>query len=401
MSLRLAFFSPLPPAPSGIADYAADLLPMLPGAWTVDVYLPDDAEDPDEPPPRGQALCHEAWRAENARHPYDLNVYHVGNNVLHAYALHHVVETPGLLVLHDPVLHPARAAAHLRAGDAVGYRTAALAARPDVGATLAELVLGGLGGPDLHWTFPLCEDLVRASRLTVVHGAGTAAWLSALIPDAAVGEVVHWRAVPPVDDDRLDAWRQRLGVGEGTPLIGTFGHIGPAHGVELLVDVLGELAHDHAFRLAIVGAVDPSLELADRVAAAGLEARVSLTGRVPAADFAALMRITDLAVNLRYPTARASSGTLQQLMQLDIPVIVHDLVHTRDMPEDAAPRVPPGPREVERRVLKERLRNWLADPQARRRASAACAAWASRTITPEAMAASYRAAILQATQARR
>lgn len=413
--LRLAFFAPLPPAPSGVADYVADLLPLLPEEWQIDVFGPEPPGRPDEPADPGhresevpagaararagagaRALPHTAWRAEHERQPYDLSVYHVGNNVLHAYAIPYVTETPGLLVLHDPVLHPARVEHHTRADDLAGYRAAALAARPDIGATLAELVSSGLGGYDLYWSLPLCEDLVRASRLTVVHGEGTAGWLSALVPDARVGQVVHWQATGTADEQRVEAWRARLGVDGETPLIGTFGHIGPAHGVDLLVDVLGEVAVEHAFRLVVVGAVDATLDLPARIADAGLEERVELLGRVCAEDFSALMGATDLAVNLRYPTARASSGTLQQLMQLGVPALVHDLLHTRDIPDDAVLRVPPGPRHEERRVLRQRLREWLADPEKRRRASSACVRWASRAITPEAMATSYRAAVRRA-----
>ena len=39
--LRLAYFSPLPPARSGIADYSAALLPALARQADLTVYAPD------------------------------------------------------------------------------------------------------------------------------------------------------------------------------------------------------------------------------------------------------------------------------------------------------------------------------------------------------------------------
>lgn len=390
--LRLALVSPLPPAASGIADYVADLLPLLPESWRIDVFTVDPA--PGRPPEGVDGNVRDLAEASpGSLDAYDLCVYQVGNGAEHARTMELAVEHPGLLVLHDPILHPARIHAHAAAGDLDGYRSVARRARPDVGERLGSLVAAGLWGPSTYWTFPLCEDLVRASRLTVVHGEWTARWLRALVAGARIETVEHWRAVPEVEPEAVSGWRERLGAGPETPLIGSFGHVGPAHGTGALLEAAAALRSEHDFRVAIVGSVDPSLRLTDRVAELGLEDRFHATGRVPAPDFAALMRAVDLAVNLRYPTARASSGTLQQLMQVGTPTLVHDLIHLRDLPGPAVIRVPPGPREVERKALTSRLAGWLADPEARGRSSEACRAWARERITPERMAASYRRAV--------
>lgn len=395
--LRLAMFSPLPPVPSGIADYLVDLIPLLPESWRIDVYGPADATpDPGLLAGRGDALPHHEWPGRHAARPYDLNVYQVGNNLVHEYALPYVSAHPGLLVLHDAVLHPSRVAATVGRGDLDGYRAAARAARPDLGAELAETVVSGLGGEDLYWSFPLCEDLVRASRLTVVHGELLACWLRALVPGAEVGSIVHWQAVAEAAPGRVEHWRAHLGGDGAVPVIGTFGHIGPAHGLELLLEVLAELVASADFRLVIVGAVDDDAALGARIEQLGLGERVLRTGRVPTPEFAALMRAVDLAVNLRYPSARASSGTLSQLLQLGVPSVIHDLVHLRDLPDAAVIRVPPGPRRREREVLRRELATWLADPGARRRAATACRAWAEAHVRPDLMARSYREAVARA-----
>jgi len=75
--LKAGFFSPLPPARTGVADYSAALLRAL--------------------SPLGEVVVD----ALNA----DVRLYHLGNNHLHRDIYRHALETPGVIVLHDAVLH--------------------------------------------------------------------------------------------------------------------------------------------------------------------------------------------------------------------------------------------------------------------------------------------------------
>ena len=83
---RLAFFSPWPPQPSGVATCAADVVPALAAAGhAVDVFV-DEALVPVQKGAAGPAAPGEVrvlgahdfvWR--HARAPYDLPIYQVGN----------------------------------------------------------------------------------------------------------------------------------------------------------------------------------------------------------------------------------------------------------------------------------------------------------------------------------
>ena len=94
--MKVAYFSPMPPEPSGIADYSALLLPALQEHVDVEVVKRGAKR-----PPRGA----------------DLAVYHVGNNPdAHGWIVDALRRTPGVVVLHDFVLH------HLVAGLTIGRR---------------------------------------------------------------------------------------------------------------------------------------------------------------------------------------------------------------------------------------------------------------------------------------
>src|SRR5437870_12851844 len=74
--MKIGFFSPMPPAPTGVADYAAALLGGLRKHGEVTV----DAADA------------------------DVALYHIGNNQLHREIYQRALARPGVVVLHDAVL---------------------------------------------------------------------------------------------------------------------------------------------------------------------------------------------------------------------------------------------------------------------------------------------------------
>jgi glycosyltransferase involved in cell wall biosynthesis len=400
-------FSPVPPMPSGIAAYVADLLPLLPTAWRVDVFTDEGVEEgsSDKPIPLRRAdgasvpcYPHTQFAARHRQEPYDLNVYQVGNTAARAYVYDYVTSHPGLLVLHDGVVHPARVGAAIAAGDIADYRRVAVACREDVGEAIGHLVAGGLGGPSLYRTFPMCEDLVRASRATAMHGELACDWLRALVP-APVVSVPHWRSVV-VDADRRDAWRKRL-CGEGEVLIGSFGNIGPERRLDRVFAALAALSTTDAaagtpWRLVIAGEVAPELGLESLAADLGIAERVSWQSGLDDDDFVAVMAATAFAVNLRYPPARSSSGVLHQLLQLGVPAVITDVLHWRDYPETTVKRVPPGPDADEHAALRDALGTWVGDADERAEASAAAAAWAAANLTPERMRAGYVDAVAAA-----
>ena len=94
--MRVAYFSPMPPEASGIADYSALLLPALRRHVDVEVVK---------------------RRAKRPPRTVDLSVYHIGNNPdAHGWILDALRRAPGVVVLHDFVLH------HLVAGVTIGRR---------------------------------------------------------------------------------------------------------------------------------------------------------------------------------------------------------------------------------------------------------------------------------------
>jgi len=96
---RLAVWSPLPPSPSGIADYVAESLPALARLFDVEAVT----EDPDTTDPSLRAAVRVRASAESPE--ADLHLYHLGNSPAHGFVYRAARARPGVVVLHDWSLH--------------------------------------------------------------------------------------------------------------------------------------------------------------------------------------------------------------------------------------------------------------------------------------------------------
>ncbi len=83
--MRVAYFSPLPPARSGIADYSEALIASLRQLVELDVF--SSAAKPFDP-------AH-----------YDATLYQVGNNGFHDFVYETALRHPGVAVMHESNLH--------------------------------------------------------------------------------------------------------------------------------------------------------------------------------------------------------------------------------------------------------------------------------------------------------
>src|SRR5205085_8514710 len=119
--VKVAYFSPLPPDTSGIADYSALLLPALERLVDVEVVRPGRTR------PVADA---------------DVALYHVGNNPdAHGWIVDALRRRPGVVLLHDFVLHHLIAGVTLARGDAIGYLDAMEREAGVAGRSVARAVL--------------------------------------------------------------------------------------------------------------------------------------------------------------------------------------------------------------------------------------------------------------------
>src|SRR5262249_51515111 len=99
--MRVAFFSPLPPARSGIADYSEALIASMKPLVDLEIFS-------------GVGCSFDPAR-------YDVAVYHVGNNGFHGFVYETALKHPGVVVMHESNLHPVIADLTIKRGDWDAY----------------------------------------------------------------------------------------------------------------------------------------------------------------------------------------------------------------------------------------------------------------------------------------
>ena len=393
--MRLAFVSPFPPTPTGIADYAADLLEVLAGRHEVDLFHAQEAVDATRLPAGAPLLPASELVARHRERPYDLAVYQMGNGRAHDFVYDVLSRVPGLLMLHDLVLHHARAAQILESEAVLAWRrdpssaSAREAARPSLDAWRRELEYSypgrgdrlfdahlGTVGDLLPYAYPLFRIPVEASRAVAVHNAFMAAAIRAEVPGSEVMEVPQPARREPVSPGRVRALRSRLGFREDEVVVGSFGLVTPEKRTASLARAVARAAaRDPRIRLLLAGPVPEAARLRALLARTGVTARAVVTGRVPLEELAAHAEAADVVVHLRYPTARETSGALLRVLAQGRPTVISGLEHQADIPVEAVVRVD---LEDEESATTRAILRLAGDPEARRRLGEAAAAHVRR-----------------------
>ena len=329
--MRLAWFSPMPPVPSGIAACSAELVGELRQHHHIDVYV-DTA--PLEGVP-GTASAHEfVWR--HRVNPYDLTVYQVGNSSHHDYLWPYLFRYPGLTILHDAHLHHARAAQLLRTKRTADYRAEFAANHPCVHPDLAELAIAGFDN-HLYYSWPMTRLVVDASRLTALHAEPMARELKAELPHAAITSVrlAHGTSI---SEEQVRGSRERVrgtyGLSADGIVFGVFGGLTPEKRIPSILEAFAAiLPYAPAAHLLLAGATARHYDVAADVRDRGLASRVTITGFVDTDEaLTECIAACDVSLNLRWPTAREVSGPWLRALAAGRPTITIDLAHLVDVP---------------------------------------------------------------------
>jgi hypothetical protein len=200
-------------------------------------------------------------------------------------------------------------------------------------------------------------------------------------------------AIPATGPIDRSAARRRLGVGEGGMLVGAFGFLIPTKRLDVLAAALRAAWREAPeIRLVLIGEESPGVRLADIFTAEELgDGRVSHRGYVGAEEYHDWMAATDVAVNLRYPTAGETSASLLRLLGEGKCTLVSAYRQFLEIPPAAAVRVPLGADEEP--TLVRELVALSRDPERRRRIGEAARAFASLEHSMDAAAAGFRHAL--------
>ena len=317
--MRVALFSPLPPSPSGIADYSQALLAPLGRLADLTVFA--------------QAV------SEFRPGDFDLSLYQIGNNPCHGFVYEAALRHPGVVVMHESNLHHLLADITIRGGDWDAYLREAEYNGGAAALSHARRVKAGEAGPDYEG-LAMTRRLLESAKAVIVHSEFMRNEMRAAGFEGPIAHIPHGAWIPDVD--RM-AYRERLGVNEDTPLIGVFGNLKPYKRIAESLRAFRRLvqAEPHA-KMILAGERHPDFPVGSLIRALDLPADVRVLGFTPIEDFAGYIAAADIVLNLRYPTVGETSGSLLRALGLGRPVLVSDVGAFRELPDDVCVKVPVG-----------------------------------------------------------
>ena len=360
--LKINWFSPLPPARSGISRYAMQILPVLARSHEVTVWTDQDQVAPEVHKVARVARYDAAappWREINNG---TVSFYHLGNQPdFHAGIWQVSAQQPGIVVLHDLCLHDLFFMLSGRHGkDRAAYLNAMERWYSPEGRRSAEaFCAGGVSAESMAQSFPLTREATRHALGAITHCRGAFAELGET--PACLTAALDFPYAPAAEP-RYRTW---LAAREGVPhppyRLVVFGYLNRNRRLEPLLEALAGMDEREQFRLELCGQLWDESHIRDRIERLGLSSIVSLRGFLSEEQVEQKLSTAHLAINLRYPSMGEASLSQLQFWDYGLPTLVTRTGWYASLPEDATAFVRP---ESEIADVQAQLRAWLADPGA-------------------------------------
>jgi len=337
MKLKILWVSPLPPVPSGVSDYAVEVLEDLSKIATVRVVAPPDIRVENVP-----EAC-EITESSTSLLPGEIPIIHMGNNPYHEWLIPWCSLPGAVVVLHDLILH------HLLVESTAGREKMIPLGKKlqseygEEGKAIFDARRFGLHGRLDPFLFPALRSLVGEASALICHSEFGLRRLKSLFPETPVLQMPLAAADPgPVHRMEL---RKKYGVDPEELLLMHMGFLSREKGLSTILRALAA-AREMGVRLRFLltgWSLDAEGILSRVINDLDLKGIVILSGWLEKEDMMKLPAAADLGIILRQPSAGETSAAVLRFLACGTPVGVNALHQYLEWPEDVALRLTPGP----------------------------------------------------------
>ncbi|HYO80718.1 MAG TPA: hypothetical protein VES20_04900 [Bryobacteraceae bacterium] len=308
MNVPAWFHAPLPPASTAVADHALELVHVI-------GHLP-------------------------ARYP----LYHLGNNALHIGIYQRALQHPGVVVLHDVVLHHMMLG-WLRQEEYISEFVYNFGSWSEEAAQQLWRERGRSAVHPRYFDFPMIRRVCESSVAVVVHNPAAARIVRKQVPTVPVHEIPLLN-MPKAPARAVEALSLRLsfGLDPGRSLFGVFGYLRETKRIDTAIRAC------EAAGASLIVAGHCSRELAASLGPLLTRPHVRRVEFLPSAAYRALMYCVDGCINLRSPSTGETSAGGLDVMACGKPVLYTASGETERFPPGACVRVEPGLSEFDNLV---------------------------------------------------
>jgi glycosyltransferase involved in cell wall biosynthesis len=395
---RIAMFTPLPPAKSGVADYSAEFLESLRDYASFDIFV----EDVSQVTVRFDSIS--IWH--HAKFPYkvdeyDAVVYQIGNSPYHHYMLPYVQKYYGIVVVHDAYLghlshDPGNPEPFIRQviRDHGGRGRAIVLHSDDMRSAARKLIDKLSCSPThVHRSLGIIVHSQFARDILVAHSRSGIAPQITVIPQ-------YCGAISP--DRKIDkaSARRRLGLPVDALIVGSCGHVASSKGVLELIEAfaLSQISKLEDSLLIFVGELEGGPDMTTPFARQVLQtiegrSSIKITGFVDQSDYDLYIAAIDFGIQLRTVTRGETSRAVLNLLMNGVPFIFNRFGALRELPSDVAL----GLDSFDPKLVASAMDVFGADRQLRQNYADAALKYSKEALDPKRIAADFVKSVLSMT----
>jgi len=326
--MKIAIVTPWPPQLTGIADYSYDLVGGLLKQGH-DVTVISEVLEPKQL--EGLKIRLPAMLEEAEIKQFDKIVYQIGNNSdFHLFQLPLLMKYPGVIHLHDMVLHHLMAwVLYIHGSISLYRRVLSKWYGPEISKLAVMRILdvnsvGIWGSPEVI-NIPFFEEVLQHSDGCITHSLFSKKKINHVFPQ------LNCQVIPQVYfgmNIKHAAKSNRLSIG-------IFGGVSKNKRLDIILYSLAKCKMAvNTVELNIIGTVDDDCLIFKELATElNLDSIVNWYGRLDEVEFLNKLQSTDLCISLRSPTMGEVSAIVMRVCQSAIPVIVSDIGWYSELPE--------------------------------------------------------------------
>lgn len=387
MKRTVNFFSPFPPTQSGVSDYSLTMVKSLSRDNDI-LAMVKTRQERDFLSKQGIA----ASVYENLSVPVGLNIYQVGNSAAHGYLFKTALCIPGIVVIHDLLLHGLIKNAILGNNDRAEYKSLMEFEGPS-GLLVAERTLLGDFKPFYSAFVGGHKRLVERSLCVVVHSNWAAQFVRSENKTVPIHVIPHFcddHFAPAEREDRIRTTRDQLGISNESFVLSHFGFVTESKQLNLLIKISLLLQEKLDLHLLIAGAGSRDL-LSTEKFNLSLVRKKTIVNHLPEQMLNDSILASNLISLLRYPSSGETSGIGARCLAVGRPVICFDYYAYSDFPRDVAIHIPVDTFDAE--AAATAILAAVTTPEFMKKREAAALRWAGDQMHLSQVTGAYNAVI--------
>ncbi|MEY8354091.1 glycosyltransferase [Lachnospiraceae bacterium 54-53] len=339
---KIAFFTPLPPLKTGIADYSADIINELKQHCVIDVFVEDIKKVKTNLGTGITVYAHTEFpkRAKT----YDEILYQLGNSVFHTYMWDYVRNYKGICVIHDVNMYGVLEYVALYMGSP-DFKLLEQALLYDYSLKETHKIIDEIKSGNFHKTnnIELNGFITDYAKKIIVHSDYAKERLLTRDISKNIQVIRHYAANTQIDEIDYSRLREKYGFNTKDIIFGCFGIVHHTKRIEQIEEAFVKLSRQYKnIKLVIIGPLydDWKDRIHEIIEKNDLQNVLKCTDYVDLETMTEYMQIIDIAVNLRHPYNGETSGTLMRLLGLGKCIIVNNIGSFGEIPDNACIKIP-------------------------------------------------------------